>query len=251
MEMAIKERFIEKWTRYFPGCELPVACFYSDSPGSAEFPEKPKENKRGYTCLFSQLAAVRKGKDRAFNQDNLGCFGAGGTLGFTPMEMDDHMVDFLVNVERFKKSREHVMGMAAANPPTPAGGKYLVFKRWDRLTEADTPQVVFFFVGADAIAGLHTLANFDTTDPHGVIAPFGSGCDTLIGFAMKELASDNPRAVLGLFDPPARGCVKAHLLNFSAPWPKLLTMIDNMDDCFLNTYIWEGIQKRMKGAGGK
>ena len=77
------------------------------------------------------------------------------------------------------------------------------------------------------------------------------GCDTLIGFAMKELGSDNPRAVLGLFDPPARGCVKANLLNFSVPWPKLLSMIDNMDDCFLNTYIWDGIRKRMKSIDGQ
>jgi hypothetical protein len=92
------------------------------------------------------------------------------------------------------------------------------------------------------------LANFDTIDPHSVTAPFGSGCDSLIGFSMEELKSDEPKAVIGLFDPPARACVKPNFLNFSIPWPKFFTMLEKMDDCFLNTYIWENFQKRMKPA---
>lgn len=56
--------------------------------------------------------------------------------------------------------------------------------------EDDFPEVVFFFVSADALAGLHSLANFDAFDSHGVISPFGSGCDSLVGFSMKEMADD-------------------------------------------------------------
>ena len=249
MDLAIKEKFIQKWNKYYPGSDLPIACYYSDELNGADFPKAPKPNKRGYTCIFSQLAPVRSGKPRAFNQDNFGCWGASATLGFgkepTPEDMD-HMVDFLINVEKFKKIKEHVMGMAAANPPVQAQGKYLIFKRWDLLTEADQTQVVAFFCTPDAISGLHTLASFDTIGPHDVIAPFGSGCDGLIGFAFKELRSGEPKAVMGLFDPPARACVKADLLSFSIPWPKFVTMLENMDDCFLNTYIWEKIQNRMK-----
>ena len=37
---------------------------------------------KGYTCIFSQLAPVRSGKPRAFNQDNFGCGDAAGILGF-------------------------------------------------------------------------------------------------------------------------------------------------------------------------
>jgi len=251
VDLEIKKRFMQKWEKYFPGNDLPIACYYADDLNGADFPKAPKPNKRGYTCIFSQLAPVRSGKPRAFNQDNFGCFGASGTLGFgkepSPEDMD-HMVDFLLNVEKFKKTKKHVMGMFAANPPIPAQGKYLIFKRWDLLAEADEPQVIFFYCNSDAIAGLPTLANFDTIDPHGVIAPFGSGCDSLIGFAMKELESDNPKAVIGLFDPPARACIKQNLLSFSIPWPKFVNMLENMDGCFLNTYIWEKIRKRMKPA---
>lgn len=249
MKTKIKEKFTEKWKKYFSDSELPIACFYSDDLEDVEFPKAPQKNEKGYTCFFSQLASVRRGRARAFNQENFGCYGAVNTLGFgkAPTQGDiDHMVDFLTNVEKFKKTKEHVMGMAESNPPISAKGKYLIFKRWDLLKENDDPQIVFFFVTPDAIAGLHTLANFDTIDPHGVIAPFGSGCDSLIGFAMKELESEAPKAVIGLFDPPARACVKPNLLSFSIPWPKFMTMLENMDNCFLNTYIWEGIQKRMK-----
>jgi len=248
MDLSIKEKFFEEWNNYFPDSDFPIACYYSDELNGAHFPEAPRPNKRGYTCIFSQLAPVRAGKPRAFNQDNFGCWGASGTFGFgkEPTQEDmDKMVDFLLNVEKFKKTKEQVLGMAAANPPLPAQGKYLIFKRWDMLTEADQPQVVAFFWKPDAIAGLHTLTSYDTIGPHDVIAPFGSGCDGLIGFAMKELRSSEPKAVIGLFDPPARACVKADLLSFSIPWRKFVTMLDNMDDYFLNTYIWEKIQKRM------
>ena len=249
MDMDLKHRFLEKYAAYFPGCELPLVCYYADELRDAEFPAPPKENPRGYTCFFSQLAPVRRGKIRAFNPENLGCPGAAETLGFpkpqTPQALDE-MVEFLTQVEKFKKDRERVLAFFQSNPALPpTDKKYFIVKRWDCLTPEDELLAVSFFVPADALAGLHTLANFDTMDPHGVISPFGSGCDSLFGFALKEYNACTHRAVLGLFDPPARGCVKKDLLNFSVTWPRLATLVDHMDQCFLNTYIWDGIRKRM------
>ena len=66
MDLVTKEKFIHKWNKYFPGSDLPIACFYSDELNDAKFPKAPKPNKRGYTCLFSQLTPVRSGKPRAF-----------------------------------------------------------------------------------------------------------------------------------------------------------------------------------------
>jgi hypothetical protein len=67
---------------------------------------------------------------------------------------------------------------------------------------------------------------------------------------MKELESETPRAVLGLFDPSARVCVKPDLLTFSAPWPKFVTMLENMGRCFLTTELWKTVSKRMKPSDG-
>ena len=248
MDMKIKSDFINKWKKYFPESELPIACYYADELNGAEFPDAPKPNNKGLTCIFSQLAPVRRGRPRAFNQDNLGCWGAKGTLGFIPHGADKQTVNFLVNVEKFKKSAEHIKSMFKSNPPVAAEGRYLIFKRWDLLTDKDEPQIVCFFCEPDVLSGLHGLANFDTMDPHGVITPNWSGCDMLVGFAMKELRSHDPKAVIGLFDPSARICVKPHILSFSIPWPKFKTMIANMDDCFLNTHVWDNIRKRLNSA---
>ena len=245
MDLKIKTRFIEQWEKYFTGNELPIACFYSDDLMDAEFPKAPKPNKHGITCIFGQLAPVRKGKARAFNQENLGCWGSKGLLGFMPAGADEQTVDFMVNVEKHKKSPAHVKAMFQNSPPLKALKKYLIFKRWDLLTENDDPQVVFFFCTPDVLAGLHGLANFDTMTPHGAITPFCSGCEMLVAFPMKELESDHPKAVIGLLDPSARRWVRPDLLSFSIPWPKFLSMLKNMDDCFLNTSIWENIRKRL------
>ena len=245
MEPTIKTSFIDKWGKYFSGNELPIACYYSDDLNDAKFPDEPKPNKHGLTCLFSQLAPVRRGKARAFNQENLGCWGSKGLLGFIPAGADEQTTDFLVNVERYKKSHTHVKAIFENSPALKAKRKYLIFKRWDLLTENDDPQVVFFFCTPDVLSGLHGLANYDTMTPHGVMTPFCSGCEMLVAFPMKELESDDPRAVIGLLDPSARACVKPNLLSFSIPWPKFLTMLENMDDCFLNTYVWKKIHKRL------
>lgn len=244
MDLVVKTSFIDKWSRYFPGGELPIACFYSDDLSGAVFPEAPTPGKYGLTCIFCQLAPVRRGEARAFNQDNLGCWGSKGLLGFIPAEADERTIDFMVNAERYKKGPEHVKAMFENSPPQRTGGKYLVFKRWDSLTEQDDPQVVFFFCTPDVLSGLHGLANYDTMTPHGVIAPFCSGCEMLVAFPMKELGSEDPKAVIGLLDPSARAHITPNLLSFSVPWSKFLTMLENMDASFLNTYVWEDIQKR-------
>ncbi len=193
-----------------------IACYFSDTLNGVDFPEKPKENSKGCTCIFSQLAPVRAGKARAFNQDNLGCFGATGQLGFVIPELDDFYVDFLTKQECFKKNRYYVERMIEDNPYMKAQGKYLIFKRWDLLTEEDNPQVVFFFAKPDTIGGLHMLANWDYETQNGVISPFGSGCESLVSFAMKQVLSGGSQCVLGLFDIPARGCVQKDIMTFVA-----------------------------------
>jgi uncharacterized protein (DUF169 family) len=248
VDPEIKEKFAQKWEKYFPGGELPIASFYADALDGVEYPDAPKTD-RNFVCVFGQLTPVRMGKARAFNQNNVGCFGASGMFGFSDHQISGEMganYDFLIKEEKFYKTAEQVKEIMTKFPPVPARGKYLIFKRWDLLTANDQPLVVSFFCNPDTIAGLHALANYDSMTPHAVIAPFSSGCDTLIGFAVRELQTNTPRAVLGLFDPSARVCVKPDLLTFSIPWPKFISMMENMDKCFLTTSLWQTICKRMK-----
>ena len=243
MNIEIKERFMEAWGKHFPGSELPIACFYSDELNNVEFPNAPKPNSKGYTCIFSRMAPVRRGRARAFNMENLGCFGAVLHLGFDT-RVTEEVKNYICKVERIKKSNDHVDSMFEHHPPKQAPAKYLVFKRWDALEKHNNPQVVFFFGNPDIIAGLHALANFDTMAPYGVIAPSGSGCDSIISFPMRELESEQPKAVLGALDPSMRISVKPHILTFSIPWPKFLSMLENMDESFLAADGWSKVKSR-------
>jgi len=243
MNIEIRERFQKAWKKYFPDCELPVASFYANELNNVEFPNAPKPNSKGFTCIFSQITPVRKGRSRAFNMKNLGCFGRFLPFGFVT-EITEDVKNYVCNIERVKKSYDHFNSMYKHHPPKKAGGKYLVFKRWDTLEEQDNPQVVFFFGNQDVMSGLHGLANFEAMTPYEVIAPFGTGCDSIIGYPMQELLSDQPKAVLGPLDPSVRINFKPDISTFSAPWPKFLSMLNNMDDCFLATESWAKIKSR-------
>ena len=243
MDIETKERFVAAWEEYFPGNELPIVCFYSNEIGEIDFPEHPKPNKKGYTCIFSQIAPVRHGHSRAFNMENLGCFGSFLPFGFD-INVSDDVKNYFCNIERVKKSYAHVESMYKHRPPQKAPGEYLIFKRWDKLEERDNPQVVIFFVTLDVLSGLHGLANFDTMTPYSVVAPFCTACDAIVGFPLSELESEDPKAVLGSMDPFSRIIFKANVTTFAAPWPKFLSMLGNMNDSFLETAGWSKLNSR-------
>ena len=134
-------------------------------------------------------------------------------------------------------------------PVPPAEGKYIVFKRWDKLDEADKSLAVIFFAPPDVLSGLFTLANFAAVDQQAVIAPFGSGCGSIISYPLAERDRDEPRAVLGMFDVSARPFVKEGVLSFAAPMKKFEQMLEDMDASFLITGSWEKVSRRIERKG--
>jgi hypothetical protein len=130
-------------------------------------------------------------------------------------------------------------------PSFTAPGKYLVFKRWDRLLEIDEPLAVIFFATADVLSGLFTLANFDASDPHGVIVPMGSGCSSIVYYALQEANTENPRCILGMFDVSARPCVPENRLTFTIPMKRFSEMVNNMEESFLITESWSMVKARI------
>jgi hypothetical protein len=149
--------------------------------------------------------------------------------------------------ERYKKSPEIVKeSMKRHMPVMKAPGRYIVFKRWDRLEKSANPEVVIFFAKPDVLAGLFTLASFDETEQNMVIAPFGSGCATIVQYPYLEIKSQNPKAIIGMFDVSARPFVPRDTLTFAAPMSKFTRMINNMEESFLITTSWARVQKRIK-----
>ncbi len=247
MEIALKDRFLAGWQKYFPGAELPIVFYYTDKADRAQPAVLTLETR----CIICALKPVREGQALRFDEDNIGCGGGKRYLGFQ-QELRPTFRYFLscgipgeLEGERYKKTPELVDAHLQHHPTFEAPGKYIVFKRWDRLDEKDEPTVVIFFASSDVLSGLYTLAGFDEADLQAVIAPFGSGCASIVDYPFHELGSARPRAVLGMFDVSARPCVPGNVLTLAIPWPKFVRMVDDMEESFLITSSWARVRERL------
>ncbi len=173
---------------------------------------------------------------------------AGKLKPFLPTEANNSQPSPATLNIRYKKTPELVLEFLKAGPEFTAPGKYIVFKRWDELSDADEPAVAAFFNTPDVIAGLYTLSGFDVADPNAVIAPFGAGCATIVQHPYLEKDKPEPRSVLGMFDVSARPCVDAATFTFATPMTKLKTMVANMDESFLITPSWAKVRRRIEKA---
>ncbi len=248
MEAEIKEGFIKRWSKYFPGALLPIGFFYTDTGDPKSMPVPPK----GHRCIICDLARVRRGKDLCLDIDSIGCGGGRRYLGFP----EAHTTDFeyflsygipgKIDGERYKKSPDLVREHLKHQTPFKAPARYIVFKRWDRFEEDDRPSVIIFFASPDVLSGLFTLANFDEPEPNGVIAPFCAGCASIVDYPYRETSASRRRAVLGMFDVSARPAVPAGVLTFSVPWSKFVRMLHHMDESFLITRSWAKVKNRIR-----
>ncbi len=248
MDMNVKQKFLTLWKKYFNDAELPITFYYTDETGHGEL-VKPGSEPR---CVIGALVKVRDGASLAFNVDGVGCPGGKRYLGFAENIMPEFEYFLSCGIpgklegERYKKTPEMVKETMEGWPVLKAPGRFIVFKRWDMLSEEDKPEVVISFAKPDVLSGLFTLASFDEVGQDMVIAPFGSGCSTIVQSPYLEKDSENPRGVIGMFDVSARPFVPKDMLTFSTPMSKFIRMIDNMEESFLITPSWAKVQKRIK-----
>ncbi len=247
MDAKRKEEFAKLWDKYFPGADLPITFYYTDQAPAADRVPPPA----GHRCIFADLMKARTGQSLCFEVRSIGCFGGKRYTGFSDA-LTPNFEYFLscgipgkLEGERYKKSPEIVKELMAKAPKFKAPGKFIVFKRWDRLEISDQPEVVIFFARPDVLSGLFTLAGFDMADPNGVFTPFAAGCGSIIQYPYLEKSSDTPRAVIGMFDVSARPYIPEDILSFAVPISKFDRMIDNMNESFLTTPSWSKIQKRI------
>jgi uncharacterized protein (DUF169 family) len=202
--------------------------------------------------MICELKKVRDGESLAFNADAVTCGGAKRYLGFTD-KMRPKFEYFLscgieneMEGERYIRTPTLVKELMKNQKKIKIPGKYIVFKRWDKLDESDNPEVVIFFATPDILSGLFTLANYDQSEPNSTFTPFGAGCGSIVHYPYLEIDAARPRAVIGMFDASARPCVPPDILSFAVPMVKFKKMIGYMDECFLITDSWKKVQKRIK-----
>ncbi len=246
MDAEFKALFMQKWEAYFPAAPLPICFYYADHEEHA-FAMQPNE---GGGCLIKELARVRAGESLSFDGPAIGCFGGRYYTGFS-QHLRPNFKYFLscgipgqMEGERYKATPELVEEQMQQHPKFKAPQKLIVFKRWDQLEDGDQPQVVIFFARPDVLSGLAVLANFDEHGNQSVLAPFGSGCASIIQYPIVESETDHPHAILGMFDVSARPWVPAGELTLAIPWQKFTRMVANMDGSFLITESWQRLRAR-------
>lgn len=249
MDITLRDTFTGLWNAYFEGSDLPVTFGIGKDTGTVRKVPAPK----GWRCLVCDLARIRKGTSLSFDLESLSCSGAKFYLGYA-MERAPEFRYFLssgkpgvVEGERYKRTPEIVDELDRYREHIPAEGRCYTFKRWDQLTEDDSPEVVIFFARPEVLSGLFTLANFDQSDPNGgVICPFGAGCGSIIYYPLLEQQKEHPKAVLGMFDPSARPCVMVDVLTMAIPMKKFVKMIGYMEESFLTTRSWDKVKGKIR-----
>jgi uncharacterized protein (DUF169 family) len=247
MDISIRDRFTALWGQYFPGADLPVAIEFRDDTGDGQPVPRPD----GWRCLVCQAGRARNGTPLLFDDQSITCAGGLMYAGYSherPPQFRDFLSKGKVGViegERYKQTPDVVDAWERRIPPFPPHGKYLLMKRWDTLSGSDNPGVVVFFARPEVVSGLFTLANYDRGDPDGVICPMGAGCSSILLYPWLEQHKDDPKVVMGMFDPSARKCVALDIMTISFPMKKFAKVIGYMDESFLITKTWDTVKKKI------
>ena len=246
MDIKLKKTFIELWEKYFGNAELPIVFYYTDGSTSAEYLGKSDK----WSCFIGELAKVRKGKSLAFDKDAVSCSGGKRYLGFSG-KLRPGFEYFLscgndeMEGERYLQSPELVKRFLKNASWIPAKATKIVFKRWDMHLEEDEPEAVIFFAKPDVLSGLFTLAGYDSNELSGTIAPFGSGCASIVLYPLAESKKEKPKSVLGMFDVSARPFVQENVLSFAIPIKRFEEIVNYMEESFLTTKSWKNVRKRI------
>jgi Uncharacterised ArCR, COG2043 len=247
MDASFLDFFTTRWEKYFAETDLPICYFYTNDVLESDKRGTVNEDR----CLIGNLKRVQDGFPFVYDAHLPGCSGGKRYSGFSK-NLRPHFEYFLscgipdkLEGERYKKNPELVEAYLKNHPAFQAPGKYLVFKRLDKLAQDENPFAVIFFATPDVLSGLFALANYDRSDPYGVITPMGSGCASIISYPFYEAGSENPSCILGMFDVSARPCFSGNKLTFTVPMKRFEQMVQNMDESFLITNSWDKVRKRL------
>ena len=201
------------------------------------------------------MGQARNGTPLSFDAGSVTCRGGQKYTGFScePLQGFRYFLstgkEGVVEGERYKQTPEIVDAWEKLIPSFDSSGKHLVCTRWDPLTSEHNPEVIIFFARPEVITGLFTLANFDRSDPNGVICPMGAGCASTIYYPWLEQQKADPKVVLGMFDPSARKCVPLDIMTISFPMKRFVKMAGYMEESFLITPTWETVKKKIGRSG--
>jgi len=234
--MEIKQ-FIENYKGAFSeAAELPILFWYSDTAVN--------KTEKINGCFFQCMKEVRAGIPASLNGDVIGCGGGKFYTGFT--DMPEYVPTFVSLKEKYKQTPEMVADFTKKLNRPPASGKYLNFARIDQRESFDGMEGLLFLATPDILSGLATWASFDNNSEDAVTTLFGSGCCTVVTYAVLENIKKGRRTFIGFFDPSVRPHFEANILSFVIPMSRFPEMYETMTECCLfDTRAWSKIRERI------
>lgn len=241
--MLTPAEFRSRYEQYMgPAAPLPLVLSASDEPVG--------EVRATHGCIFKVFDSVQAGTDISLDGESINCMGGKFYCGFSPAR--PQMFDFVSRKEKYKASPECVADAVENMEIPPCPGRFLNFRRLDRLEEFTACIGLIFLVTPDLLAGLFAWANYDQPNIHAVQCPWGSGCAQTVSALVRENARGGKHCFIGLLDISARPWFSPDTLSFSIPLSRFAEMGDTLSHCCLaSSPAWEKLRRRGETAPGQ
>ncbi len=236
----------------------PVGIYFGNTEAKCDTTAEPGKR----NCVVPFLLAAARGKVIGFTDE--GCTCPGGTVGlcfgdgFTRKSPNIHKMlsqglgdaapqqapPMVKEGERFFCDAETALAWRNAMPFSEIGFPRVVFAPESRWGEIGDPHLVLVFADADRISALVTMLGFHNGRAINTIVPYGAACHSIL-FAAQQMDSDDPMAVMGLFDISQRSKAIANYLSLTMPRVLWENMQCDLDKSCLTTHSWKKIEERL------
>ena len=241
--------------------------FENEMPSQVDI--EPSEVPR---CVVASILMASKGKVVCFDELHSKCPGGAVGLGFgdafakrnasTPFLLshgaespgftsEDHLPPLMIKGERFFDSPETVERWKEALHLTEADYSYVVFAPMimpDGHLSSEAigrhPDLVFALANPDQLSALVIMAGYRNGRPLNVVAPFCAGCQSIV-LAKQQLSSDQPMAIMGMFDIAQRSQIEKDLLSLTMPYNMFEEIARYCGEGCLISHSWEVLEKRL------
>ncbi len=227
------------------GMDLPLIGIY-DAPHNAPFDNviEPLTHRRA--CMFAYYNAWMRGQTLKLTSTNFGCKGCGYWLFGKENRDREAFVDFLVDEEGLKSSRDIMNNWLDVTLPYKTKHKCLYVSTLKNSMEEYLKSVTFF-VTPDQISALIIGANYfhDGMGRNPVQVPFGSGCMQMLSLISEE---KEPQALIGATDLAMRKYLPKNMMAFTVNLAMFEKLCSLGEKNFLNKPFFNDLQEFRKST---
>jgi hypothetical protein len=219
---------------------LPLIGLY-DTPSLEPFEPLVMPVPGEHRCVFGFYKHWLNGETLHLTRDNFGCGGAGHWLCGIATRSDEEFIEFLVDGEGLKASRDLMKAWIGCRKPYRQEHPNILIGPL-REDQYDHLKTITFFVNPDQLSVLMLGAQYHSApgDPVPVIAPFGSGCMELVSL-FESL--DSAQAVIGATDIAMRQHLPPDILAFTVTKPLFARLCELDKGSFLYKPFWKNLRK--------